>query len=189
MGSMLIVAVVSLLSACGKGASTSSVKKNDTGTQQGLKIAYVEVDSIMTQYKFATEYSAILKKKMQTIQATMQSKGISLQKEAAEFQNKMQAHQLTQEQATAMQNSLQKKQMQLQNLQESLTSQYQKSQDKYNKALHDSIQSFLKGYNKELGYDYILSKSGDNILYAGSKMDITVDVIKGLNKRYEESKK
>ena len=189
MGSMLIVAIVCLLSACGEKASTSSAKKNDTGTQQGLKIAYVEVDSIMTQYKFATEYSAILKKKMQTIQATMQSKGISLQKEAAEFQNKMQAHQLTQEQATAMQNSLQKKQMQLQNLQESLTSQYQKSQDKYNKALHDSIQSFLKGYNKELGYDYILSKSGDNILYAGSKMDITVDVIKGLNKRYEESKK
>jgi outer membrane protein len=62
-------------------------------------------------------------------------------------------------------------------------------QDKYNNALHDSIQNFLASYNKTHKYDYILSKSGDNILLANPKMNITEDVIKGLNKRYKKTEK
>jgi outer membrane protein len=33
----------------------------------------------------------------------------------------------------------------------------------------------------------ILAKSGDNILMANAKYDITQDVINGLNKRYKKS--
>ena len=44
-------------------------------------------------------------------------------------------------------------------------------------------------YNKDKKYDLILSKAGDNILYAETKYDITQDVINGLNKRYKPAKK
>ena len=133
----------------------------------------MEVDSIMTRYQFATEYAAVLKKKMETIQSTLNNKGLALQKDVADFQNKIQQGSITQEQATAMQSALQKKQAQLQNLQESLTAQYQEMQDTYNKALHDSIQHFLASFNQSYKYDLIISKSGDNILLGNSKMDIT----------------
>ena len=172
--------------ACQKQTPSESKEATNLSTNaQPIKLAYVEVDSIMTRYQFATEYADVLKKKMETIQSTLNNKGLALQKDVADFQNKIQQGSITQEQATAMQSALQKKQAQLQNLQESLTAQYQEMQDTYNKALHDSIQHFLASFNQSYKYDLIISKSGDNILLGNSKMDITDEVIKGLNKRYK----
>ena len=190
LGMALAASIAVSLHSCQKQTpETPSAKSAAEPEKQELKIAYVEVDSIMTSYNFATEYVEILKKKMETIQSTLNSKGLSLHNEVADFQNKIQQGKLTQEQATSVQAALQKKQTQLQNLQESLTNEYQKMQDKYNNALHDSIQNFLASYNKTHKYDYILSKSGDNILLANPKMNITEDVIKGLNKRYKKTEK
>lgn len=189
MSIALIAAAGTILSSCQKKDATTGTNTAKTEATSTPKVAFVEVDSIMTRYNFATEYAAILKKKMETIQSTLNSKGLSLQKEAADFQSKIQSGKITQEQAANIQSSLQKKQIQLQNLQESLTTQYQELQDKYNKALHDSIQNFLGSYNKTHGYDFILSKSGDNILLGNPRLDITDDVIKGLNKRYKSSNK
>ena len=56
-------------------------------------------------------------------------------------------------------------------------------------ALRDSLQNFLKAYNKDKQFDMILSKAGDNILMANKKYDITNDVINGLNKRYKSTLK
>jgi outer membrane protein len=60
---------------------------------------------------------------------------------------------------------------------------------KFNEALRDSLNNFLKAYNKDKKYDIILSKAGDNILFADKKYDITQDVINGLNKRYKPGQK
>ncbi len=61
-----------------------------------------------------------------------------------------------------------------------------------NEEARDSIQAFLKVYNEEKKYDYVMIKAGDNLLIANPKYDITDEVIKGLNSRYkgkpEESK-
>ena len=46
---------------------------------------------------------------------------------------------------------------------------------------------FLNAYNKDKKYDLILTKQGDNILYAAKRFDITNDVINGLNKRYKKT--
>ena len=59
---------------------------------------------------------------------------------------------------------------------------------KYNEEMRDSIENFLKDYNKTHKYSIILSKIESNILYADKAMNITQDVLKGLNKRYKASK-
>ena len=71
-------------------------------------------------------------------------------------------------------------------MQEELTVKFDQEQQKYNQIMRDSIQSFLRDYNKQKGYNIILSKAGDNILYADPAMDITTDVVNGLNKRYKK---
>ena len=60
---------------------------------------------------------------------------------------------------------------------------------KFNEALRDSLQNFLTAYNKDKKFDLILSKAGDNILFASKQYDITQEVINGLNKRYKPGKK
>lgn len=157
-----------------------------------LKIAYVEVDSIMTQYNFCKDYTQILQKKGQNIQNTLASKQRSLEQAAANFQQKLQQNAYTREQAEGIQASLQKQAADLEALNQRLSTEFQTETDKYNNALRDSIQHFLAKYNKDKKYSIILSKAGDNLLYADKTYDITNEVIAGLNKAYKpkaESKK
>lgn len=182
-----LIMVTAITTSCGKQQnSTKPALRGDAATEN-TKIAYVDVDSLMKKYQYCIDYSAILKKKTESIQNTLSSKGLALQKQAAEFQSKVQSGAYTREQAESVQTSLQTKQAQLQSLQQGLASAYEKEQDKYNNALRDSLRSFLKTYNKTYGYTFIISKAGDNILLADEKYDITEDVIKGLNKRYTPS--
>lgn len=187
----MIIAVAMMITACGKGESQNVENvKNGKASCEVLKIAYVEVDSINSQYEYCKEYTEILKKKSETIQSTLNTKAIALQKQLADFQSKMQNGTIrSEEEANKQQTILQQKQMQLQELQQSLAEEFEKEQNKFNADLRDSLQNFLKSYNKTHGYTYIISKAGDNILWAEKKYDITKDVISGLNKRYKGKKK
>jgi len=182
---------IAAMAACMFTSCNQSAPKVDEKSQTAetggsdLKIAYIEVDSIMSQYQFCKEYSLILQKKSQNIQNTINQKGQSLQAAAANFQQKIQQNAYTREQAEAINANLVKQQNDLQALQNRLGSEFQAETDKFNNALRDSIQHFLAKYNKDKKYALILSKAGDNILYADKGYDITNEVIAGLNKAYK----
>ena len=185
--SAAVVALMSLVVAsCNKQAQKVEEKSASTNAANaGMKIAYIEVDSIMSQYKFCKEYSLILEKKSQNIQNTVNAKGRSLQAAAAKFQQDIQNNKYTQQQAEAVQAGLQKQNADLQALQQRLGAEFQAETEKFNKALRDSIQHYLAVYNKDKKFSLILSKAGDNILYADKTYDITNEVIAGLNKAYK----
>lgn len=182
-----VVAVAGLtLTACDKSAPKMDEQpaKTSTSVTGEMKIAYVEVDSLMSQYKFCKDFTAILQKKSNNARNTLNQKGQKLQAAAANFQQKLNNNGFTsREQAASVQAALQRQQEDLQELQNRLGSELDSETAKYNAALRDSLQNFLKVYNKTKKYDLILSKAGDNILLADKKLDITADVINGLNKR------
>lgn len=156
----------------------------------GMRIAYVEVDSLMSQYEFCKEYMAVLQKKSNNARNTITQKGKQLQAAAANFQQKLQNNGFTsREQAESVQAAIQRQDQDLQELQSRLGAELDAETAKYNNALRDSLQNFLKDYNKTKKYDLIISKAGDNILFADKKFDITNDVINGLNKRYKSTLK
>ncbi|MBP3757269.1 MAG: OmpH family outer membrane protein [Prevotella sp.] len=188
MKKILFIAAVAacMFTSCNQSAPKVDEKSQTAETGgSDLKIAYIEVDSIMSQYQFCKEYSLILQKKSQNIQNTINQKGQSLQAAAANFQQKIQQNAYTREQAEAINANLVKQQNDLQALQNRLGSEFQAETDKFNNALRDSIQHFLAKYNKDKKYALILSKAGDNILYADKGYDITNEVIAGLNKAYK----
>ena len=176
------------LTACDKSNPQMDQKPenaNKTAVAGELKIAYVEVDSIMSQYKFCKEYSLILQKKGQNIQNTLAKKQEALQAAVANFQQKVQQDADTREQAEAINAGLQKQGNDLQVLNQRLSTEFQNETDKFNKALRDSIQHYLAVYNKDKKYSIIFSKQGDNLLYADKAYDITNEIIAGLNKAYK----
>ena len=177
------------MTSCDK--SKSQADDNQPAASQGAasdtKIAFVEVDSIMSQYKFCKDYSLILQKKGENIQNTLAQKQQALEAAAANFQQKVQQNAYTREQAQSIQMSLQKQNNDLQALNQRLSGEFQAETEKYNNALRDSIQHFLAIYNKDKKYGLILSKAGDNILYADKAHDITNEVIAGLNKAYKQA--
>ena len=170
------------LVSCDKSSPKMDDKTPASAQKSGecAKIAYVEVDSIMTQYKFCKEYSKILETKGNNIQKTLATKQQQLQAAAANFQQKIQQNAYTREQAEAIQAGLQKQNNDLQVLNQRLT-----ETDNFNKALHDSLQHYLAFYNKDKKYSLIFSKQGDNLLYADKAYDITNEVVAGLNKAYK----
>lgn len=175
------------MTSCDKSNPQMDQKANASAkTAAGdMKIAYVEVDSIMSQYKFCKEYSLILQKKGQNIQNTLAQKQQALQAAAANFQQKVQQNAYTREQAEGVNASLQKQNNDLQILNQRLSAEFQNETDQFNKALRDSIQHYLASYNKDKKYSIIFSKQGDNLLYADKAYDITNEIVAGLNKAYK----
>lgn len=181
------VAVVALAS-CNNASPKMDEQPVAAANNGSLKIAYVEVDSLMTQYEFCKEFTLTLQKKSNNARNTLNQKGQQLQSAAANFQQKLQNNGFTsREQAESQQAAIQRQQQSLQELQARLENELSQETAKYNDALRDSLMNFLNAYNKDKKYDLILTKQGDNILYAAKRFDITNDVINGLNKHYKKA--
>ena len=166
--------------------------KNETTTtpaSDNQKVAYVEIDSIMSQYTYWKDVTKIIKAKEANIQRTLAGKQKAIQAAAANFQQNVQANKYTPVQAQQIQASIQKQAQDADALQQRLGAEYQNEVAKYNKALSDSVHNYLKEYNKDKKFAIILAKSGDNILYADPAYNITDDVIKGMNQAYKGMKK
>ena len=182
-----IVALASCNNETPKMDEQPVAAENNAG---GMKIAYVEVDSLMTQYEFCKEFTLILQKKSNNARNTLNQKGQALQSAMQNFQQKLNNNGFTsREQAESQQAAIQRQQQSLQELQARLENELASETAKYNEGLRDSLQHFLAAYNKDKKYDLILTKQGDNILYANKRFDITNDVINGLNKHYKSTLK
>ena len=188
---ILSALTIALMASCNNASSKMDdqpVAGNASGV--GMKIAYVEVDSLMTQYDFAKDYSVTLQKKSNNARNTLTQKGNALQAAVNNFQQKLNNNGFqSREQAASVQAAIERQQRDLQELQGRLEGELASETAKFNEALRDSLQNFLKAYNNDKHYDLILSKAGDNILMADKRYDITVDVINGLNKRYKPAAK
>ena len=183
------LAVAAMMVSC-NNASPKMDEQPAAASGDGLKIAFVEVDSLMTQYDFAKDYSVTLQKKSNNARNTLTQKGNALQAAVNNFQQKINNNGFqSREQAASVQNAIQRQQNDLQELQARLENELATETAKFNEALRDSLQNFLKDYNADKHFDLILSKAGDNTLLGASRLDITQDVINGLNKRYKPGQK
>lgn len=189
MKKLLILALgVVALTACNSNKegdapeNTASSKVESTG----LKIAYVEVDSLMSQYQFCKDHNLLLNQKGENAQKTLAEKQRALQNHANALQKKYESNGFTtRDELERAQNALAREQQDLAELEQRLMNELGNEQAQLTLEMRDSIQAFLKTYNKGKKYDYILSRSGDNILLANPKYDITKEVVAGLNKRYK----
>ena len=194
MYSMKFLSIIALVGVCSplcfvscnkkeapKGEAVVKANQEAATKSSGSTIAYVEIDSLLTQYEFCVKEKAALEAKTKQYEAQINAKMAQFQKASADFQQKVQS-------GEAAQKHLMRLQQEGAKLQQDVQQKMLKAQEKFNKSLRDSVQSFLKDYNKDKRYDMILSKQGDNVLYANSELDITQEVVEGMNKRYQEKK-
>ncbi|HWD88800.1 MAG TPA: OmpH family outer membrane protein [Mucilaginibacter sp.] len=151
-------------------------------------IAFVNQDSLLDNY----EYFKTIKAKMQTLSQKAQdeitAKGQAFQKEVAAYQKSANALKPTQK--AAAEKRLAAEQQQLQNMQQNTGKQLQDIENSENATLYDKIAAYLKTYCKAKGYKIILtySKSNPSMLYGDDSLDITREVVAGLNAEYKAGK-
>ena len=177
------------ISSCNKAVDeVTETTETETTQSVGVKIAYVELDTLMNQYQLYKDYSEVLTHKGNNIQNTLAKKQRALESHAAAVQKKYESNGFTtRDELERAQAGIQREQQELAQLADRLNNEFNEEQARINAEAKDSIQSFLKRYNKTKKYDYVMVKAGDNLLIANPKYDITQDIIKGLNKRYKRS--
>lgn len=151
------------------------------------QFVYVNSDTLLEKFEMTKVIRKELESSRKTSENNFQSKVQAFQSEIQNLQER--ATSMTQEQGEAKQRELALREQQLGEMQVQLQEQLGKKEAEKTEALHKFISDYLKR-NYSDKYTYILGYSqGGGILLANESLDITSEVVKGLNKEYEISKK
>ena len=187
---ILGVAVVALfvLHFTSKPTCDHPVVAADGSVAAELPIAYINLDSLLENYQFAIEANDQIMSKQEDARLKLNTRARNLQNKAADFQRKLDNNAfLSRERAEQEAMKIQKEQQELQELEAKLSQDIAMELQDINLQLADSLTNYLKEYNADGRFQMILSNTGkDSILMAADALDITNDVIEGLNARYSK---
>lgn len=152
--------------------------------------AWVDMDTVLNNYDMYFDYLAELEKKGKNLETELNAKSKKFEKEALDFQDKMQKGLMTRSEAQALQTTLAGKEQELYRLRDEMRMKLAEEEQVRLRHIHHSIAEYLKRYNVTKGYHLILGHSfGGQMLYGHPTLNITNEVLQGLNKEYAENKK
>jgi outer membrane protein len=160
--------------------AVTAVKSNDS-TAAGSKVAYVDLDSLNEKITFFKQSRTQLEQKQKSNEADLENaiKGLENKKNAF-FQKNPKA---TPEEVEELRMQLMQDQQQIEGRRQRYINDLNQENFKLVERIRAELKKFLVKYNKEKKYQYILttSESADIFILKDSTLNITSDVIKGLN--------
>ena len=159
---------------------------NEGGASSELRIAYIKIDSLVVNYDLAQEIHDGFTKQQEAYTREYGEKRTRFESQAAAFQEKVQRGGfLTQDRAMQERDRLMGEEQQIAKLDQELSTKLSQMQADNNKQLLDSIMNYLKVYNKDKKYSYILNAA--EVLIGDEAHNITKEVLVGLNARYTKT--
>ncbi|MCM1348407.1 MAG: OmpH family outer membrane protein [Firmicutes bacterium] len=190
-----ILASASVMSCAGNQTEADNEKTAQTAAPekkaeepQILKIRYIDGDSITANYNFAKDLKESAVRAYSKLEAAQQSRQNEIQTFGRSIESKMKTNgYLSEESYKADMMKLQKMQGDAENYLGNLQRNTEMELAQQQQQLNDSIEAYIKEYNKAKGYDAILFKAAG--VYFNPSLDITNEVLKGLNERYNKVSK
>jgi outer membrane protein len=183
LNAVLFVAVAGLYYLHFAPISNAVVEENADNTSD-LKIAYINSDSVLKYYEFFNVNKEKLETKGKKLDQDFRNRAQSLQNDINAYQRNVGT--MTIGQAKAVEEDLGKKQQNLQLYQRSLEQEIMTDQAKMNEELYAKITAYLKLYGDEKGLQVVFKYDpSSDLLYGGKTIDITQEVIKGLNEAFK----
>ena len=189
--SLIAVVVFGVLSLTkdGKKAEVAVEGEGTEVTAQKGDIVYIDLDRILMEYDMANDLRSVVETKAQNIQAEVTRRGKKLEKEVMDFQNKIDKGLLTRTNAEVQSQKLQQQEIEFNNYAAQKQQEINEEQVVMMNQLGDAIQTFIDKYNAEKQYAMILTNSGGApVITADAALDITDDVLAGLNEEYIKTK-
>ncbi len=192
---VLTVAVIVLfvLHFTSKSGSSSLSTGAESSAAPAGSIVYIQLDSLMSKYDLFNDLKSGLETKAQSIQDDLSKKGKAFERDYNDFNEKIQKGLITSSQAESLQRQLASRQQELQSLSQQKQMEMQEEESVLLRNVVDRLEKYLKKYNEEKRYSLILTTSGTpgSIMQGDSSMNITNEVVKGLNEEYikERNKK
>lgn len=169
----------------GKAAESESTSGNSIFASGAIpKIAYVNSDTLLANYAYFKDKRSELEKKADKLQAEYENRAKGLQNEISSFQRT--AGQMTINQAKSVEDDLRKKQQNLLQYQQNLSAQLMEEENKVNEELYQNVSEYLKQFGKDKDFKIVLTYTkGSGVLYADDSLNITQEIIAGLNENYK----
>jgi outer membrane protein len=183
---VLLVAVVVLyvLFFSGRKGSSQMASSSDTSAVN-LSIAFINSDSVLKHYEYFKTTSVGLEKKAKTMEQDFQNRYADLQNQAQAYERNV--SNMTYGQVQSAKENLAQKENNLRIFQQSIEQNVMNEQAKLNKDLYDRVTNFLKTYSKEKGLQFVFKYDpSSDVMYGGEALDITKQVIDGLNAAYKQ---
>jgi outer membrane protein len=155
---------------------------HDTASAGAFRIAYFDMDSIEKNYDYLKNVKNELKSKENELNGQLTTLKNRYMSKVTKFQQEAQS--MTQERQGTMQQDLMQEQKVIQNKEQAISSELQDESFKKMQDVNRTIEDFLKEYNRNKEYAYILGYQSGTIYYKDTRYDITDAVIKGLNEKY-----
>ena len=205
---ILSALVISAVAAFGTVSCNQSTKAGNadapaadstlTSAPKGA-IVYIDMTRLMAEYDMANDLRAVVETKVSEIQAEITRRETNLANAVARYQEKVQKGLMTRTVAEVEAEKLQKQEIEFNNYANQKNNEINEELLVMNNQINDAIVTFVKKFNEEKKYAMILLSQGDldgdgmvtlsaPVLTADPSLDITDEVLAGLNEEYIASK-
>jgi len=162
----------------------------DTALLKNAKIAYINIDSLNEKYEYIKDKSKEIRGRQAAIEGSLNSMYGTFQQEVADFQQAVQAGIRPEAELKKEEARLQLKQSEIANKEKQLQVLGEEVAATQSDMLQN-VSKFIERYNNNK-FDYILAYTTTNIssvLYANPSLEITNEIVNGLNEEYRKNKK
>ena len=168
--------------------TTEAIEEMIVSNDSSSKIGYINVDSLQIKYKLYDELKSKLEKKEKSYDAQLKAKSKDFQKKIEDFRKK--APNMTQFEGELKQKELAEEEEKLYQMRDEYAQRFEKEMIELNTQLYKAIKDYIKQHNELTKYDIIIGESQTRnfVLDFNKDIDITNDIVKGLNKKYNEDK-
>ena len=192
--SILSAALVAGLffAGCNNAAPVAATDTQADTTAAAGSIVFFNIDKVVENYDMANDLRSVVETKVSGIQSEIDRRGNKLQKDANDFQNKMDKGLLTTSVANAQYQKLQQQQNEYQQYVVRKQQEMQEEQQVMLNQIMNAIAEYVQAYNAEKQYALVLTTSGDilpaPVVTGSAALDITDEILAGLNAEYVKTK-
>ena len=188
----LLLAVLYLLhfSNSNNAENIKAVEKQETIqplNEGNLNIAFVNSDTVSKYYEFAKKIQKSLTSKRSEAEGQIKSKYFAYESLVQEFEKASPIMGDREKMEKAQKIRL--LEQEIMQVEQQLSEQVSRQELELTQSYIVKTNDYMQEIGKTLGYDYVMSyRVGGAMLYANERHDITNEIIKLLNERYESSK-
>ena len=194
-----IATILSVLALCLMAASCNETKPagdaENAVTAEGPAagaIVYFNLDRVLEEYDMANDLRSVVETKVSGIQQELTRRSNKLEKDVKAFQDKIDKGLLTRSVAEVQGQKLQEQQANFQNYYNQKQQEMAEEQQVMLNQIADAIKTWLEEYNAEKQYAMIISTQGSvlpaPVAVASEDLDITDEILEGLNAAYVKTK-
>lgn len=178
------IAVLFYLHFSSKKTAVSASNTNTAVTPGNFKIGYFEMDSIENHYEYFKEVRNALRGKEQDNGRQLADMKNTFAAKYQELQKSAQS--MSQAELNGKQQELMQMEKTFQNKEQMLNQDLQNESFKRLQEVKKKIEDYLKEYNKDKGFSYIMTNAPDLVYLKDTAYNITADLISGLNSQYKK---